>query len=193
LVLEKLTSNLSQFYRKLTNFWDTFGILINELKKMESEKDRIDVVIAIGGNIGDVELTFQKALNLLAQHDISDIRISSIYANPPVNCITGTPDFKNAVILCKTTLKPQELLKTTQEIEIKLGRPSSHFSNMSRTIDLDIILYGSEIIISENLIIPHPRAIERLFVIQPLNEIAPDLIFPNTQHTVSEHFKILSK
>jgi len=160
---------------------------------MNLKVKRVDVVIALGGNIGDVELTFQNAIKLFSQHDISDIKSSSIYKNPAVNCINETPDFKNAVILFKTSLKPQELLKITQNIEVNLGRPSKHFSNMSRTIDLDIILYGDEIINLENLIIPHPRAVERLFVIKPLNEIAPNIIFPNTQLTASEHFKILSK
>ena len=86
-----------------------------------------------------------------------------------------------------------ELLKLCQSIEIALGRPAQHSSRESRIIDLDIILFGSEVIKSEVLTIPHPRAAQREFVLRPLNEIAPEWLFPDRQKTVSELFAALNK
>ena len=130
----------------------------------------------------------------LEKNSFSDIVISSLYSNPAVNCIPNTPDFINGAIIGKWNKTPEELLVLTQKIEIELGRQKIHRSNMSRTLDIDIILFGNIIMSTEKLIIPHPRAKERDFVLVPLNEIAPVWTFPDTGKSVSAELKeLLSK
>lgn len=142
------------------------------------------VAFAIGGNIGDVPKTFSCAIKMLEQNGFSNVVVSSFYSNPALNCVLGTPDFINGAIIGKWNKTPEELLALTQKIENTLGRPEIHKSNTSRTIDIDIILFGNMIISTKELIVPHPRAKEREFVLIPLNEIAPDWVFPNTKKTV---------
>ena len=151
----------------------------------------IKIALALGGNLGDVPVTFSSAIKLLKKNGFSDIVFSSLYENPAVNCIPNTPDFINGAITGRWDKTPDELLALTQEIEIALGRAKIHRSDMSRTLDIDIILFGNAIISTEKLIIPHPRAKERNFVLVPLNEIAADFVFPDTGKTVNTTLKEL--
>ena len=148
-----------------------------------------NVAIAFGGNIGNPELIFNQAITLLDENDFLVTKKSALIKNPPVGCVDGTPDFFNGAIVGKWEKDASALLSLTQKIETALGRPKKHQSNMARTIDLDIILFGDQIIKSETLTIPHPRAQNRIFVISPLNDIAPDWIFPDTKCSVSEIFR----
>ena len=148
-----------------------------------------NVAIAFGGNIGNAELIFNQAINLLNENGFLVGKKSTLMRNLPVGCIDGTPDFFNGAIIGKWKKDAITLLLLTQKIETTLGRPKKHQSNMARTIDLDIILFGDQIIKSEDLIIPHPRAQDRIFVISPLNDIAPDWMFPDTKLSVSEVFR----
>lgn len=150
-----------------------------------------NTAIAFGGNLGDVESTFKEAVRLLGEGGFEVFKISSLLNNKAVGCITGTPDFKNGVIIGKWSGKAKELISLCQKIEITLGRPREHQSNMSRAIDLDIIIFGSEIIKTENLTIPHPRAQSRDFVLIPLSLMAQDWVFPDTKLTVEEALKKL--
>lgn len=151
----------------------------------------VNVAIAFGGNMGNPELIFNQAINLLDENDFLVTKKSALIRNPPIDCVDGTPDFFNGAIIGKWGKDAITLLSLTQKIETTLGRPKKHQRNMPRTIDLDIILFGDQIIKSEKLTIPHPKAQNRTFVISPLNDIAPDWIFPDTKGSVSEVFRTI--
>lgn len=104
------------------------------------------------------------------------IQTSSFYKNKPVGP-QDQPDFLNAVASIDTGLSPDGLLDYLQDIEVQQGRKRNiHWG--ARTLDLDILLFGSEVINSTRLVIPHPEMHKRAFVLQPLYEIAPDLVIP---------------
>jgi 2-amino-4-hydroxy-6-hydroxymethyldihydropteridine diphosphokinase len=149
------------------------------------------VALALGGNIGNMTETFNSVKIMLRKNGFYNINLSSPYSNPASNCIPNTPDFTNAIATGCWDKSAEELLNLTQQLEINSGRPSSHRSDMSRTLDIDIILFGHEIISTKKLTIPHPRAKNRDFVLIPLNEIAADWIFPDSGLTVKETLNIL--
>ena len=137
----------------------------------------MQVYLGLGSNLGDRQANIEKALKLL--NDTLQIElVSSIYETEPVGYVEQ-PMFLNAVCCGQTELGPLQLLSLVKGIEASLGRVSS-FPNAPRTIDLDIIFYGSMIMQTPELTIPHPRLEERAFVLIPLLEIAPDL-----RHSVS--------
>ncbi|EWH22625.1 2-amino-4-hydroxy-6-hydroxymethyldihydropteridine diphosphokinase [Bacillus haynesii] len=130
--------------------------------------------IALGSNIGRREEYLKKAVSLLHHHPSVQVTdISSIYETDPVG-YTDQDLFLNMAAAVKTSLSPFELLDLTQRIEKELGRKRD-IRWGPRTADLDILLYNRENIETEQLIVPHPRMHERLFVLIPLLEIYPDL------------------
>lgn len=129
--------------------------------------------IALGSNIGSREEYLKKAVALLHQHpSVTVTKVSSIYETDPVGYTDQAP-FLNMAAAVKTSLSPFELLDLTQHIENELGR-TRNIRWGPRTADLDILLYNRENIETEQLIVPHPRMHERLFVLVPLLEIYPD-------------------
>ena len=144
----------------------------------------IKIAIALGGNLGDVAAAFEQAASLLAAGGVGEIRRSGNYRTRPVGCAPGAPDFLNAALTGVWRGSAGELLKLCQRIEIELGRPARHGVNRDRPLDHDLILFEGEIIRSETLTVPHPRALERLFVLEPLAEIAPEWVFPEQKITV---------
>jgi 2-amino-4-hydroxy-6-hydroxymethyldihydropteridine diphosphokinase len=144
------------------------------------------IAIALGGNLGDVEKSFDFAKSMLKRHGMVIDAVSSSYRTVPVDCAPGTPDFINAVLIGKWNKSPESLLRLCQQIEQTSGRPATHGINQPRTLDMDIILFGDGIINSPELTIPHPRAHERNFVLQPLAEIAPEWVFPDSGKTVKQ-------
>ena len=128
------------------------------------------VAIALGGNLGNPLDYFINAIKLLS-NSVHNIKCATIYTTKPVDCVPGTPDFKNTVLLATFDGTPLELLQICQNIETTLGRPKNHSSHESRTIDLDILLFDNLQISLPNLTIPHPRMHERLFVLLPLCEL----------------------
>ena len=140
--------------------------------------EKASVYICTGTNLGDriANLTF--ARNSLSER-ARLLKISSYYETEPVGFI-DQPWFLNQVIELQTRLTPIELLSLCLEIEKSLGRVRT-FQNAPRVLDLDILLYGDVILNQENLVLPHPRLTERKFVLEPLVEIAPDVIHPILQ------------
>lgn len=138
----------------------------------------IDVYIGLGSNLDNPLNQIRKALESIDLHaDIQIKAISSFYGNPPMGP-TDQPNFVNAVAKLATTMPALDLLNFLQGIERKQNRVKKmHWG--PRTIDLDILLYGVEMINLPNLMIPHPGLTQRPFVVWPLLEIAPDLILPN--------------
>jgi 2-amino-4-hydroxy-6-hydroxymethyldihydropteridine diphosphokinase len=134
-----------------------------------------DVLIALGGNVGDVRATFQKAIaNVCGMSQAVLKARSSDYATPPWGD-QQQPRFINACIEIETGLDPHALLFTLQRIEKKFGRDRAHEQHWGpRTLDLDLIAYDDVSIQKPDLTLPHPRLFERAFVLVPLAEIAPD-------------------
>lgn len=138
----------------------------------------ITTYIALGSNLQNPSAQLQTAITSLAQIPNSCLRkTSAFYKNPPQG--PPQPDFINAVVELQTTLSALDLLATLQQIELQQGRIRTSERNGPRTLDLDIILYGDETIQTAQLIIPHPRLYSRPFVLIPLYEIAPELVFPD--------------
>ena len=132
-------------------------------------------VIALGSNLGNRELYIDSAVAELAKI----IEITHLSTNHETDPVGGPeqPKYLNAIAIAETELDPRELLIVMLEIENKLGRKREvHWG--PRTIDLDLIVFGDEIIDSETLVLPHPRAHERKFVLEPWLEIEPDAYIP---------------
>lgn len=136
------------------------------------------VFIGLGSNIEPRMEFIQKAIaEIQAFGEL--VKTSSIIENEPVGFEADT-NFLNAVIEIATDLSPRALLLKLQEIEMKLGRTSKSQNKIynSRTIDLDILYYGQQILVSPELTIPHPEVFHRDFVLTPLREIAGDFVDP---------------
>lgn len=130
-------------------------------------------VIALGANIGNPQEQIDIALELLRQ-SIDVQKVSSVFTTKPVGNI-DQPDFLNAVCIAESELPAADLLSLLHGIEKVLGRTREiHWG--PRTLDLDLIQYGSILSYSEDLMLPHPRAHERRFVLEPWAEIDPDAI-----------------
>jgi 2-amino-4-hydroxy-6-hydroxymethyldihydropteridine diphosphokinase len=141
--------------------------------------------IALGANLGDREMNIKRALQLLHETPgIKVTKISSFLENPAVGGPADAPSFINAAAEIETTLGSHALLQRMMEIEITLGR-QRRTKWEPRPIDLDILLYGDQVISSQELIIPHPLMHERRFVLQPLAEIGPDVVHPMLQMSIA--------
>ncbi len=137
--------------------------------------------------MGDRKANIEFAIESLVELQSSDHSlVSSLFETEPVNCPPGSSPFLNAVMEIECNREPHEILSYCQSIEKKLGRPDSHPKNAPRSIDLDILYLGDLINDSPDLILPHPQLHLRLFVLDPLCEIRPDLILPTQSKTVSE-------
>jgi 2-amino-4-hydroxy-6-hydroxymethyldihydropteridine diphosphokinase len=140
--------------------------------------------IALGSNIGDRFRYLYQAVKQLNEHEeISVVNTSSIYETEPVGYVEQDR-FLNMVIQVKTNLSPFELLDVTRKIEKELGRKRDVRWG-PRTLDLDILLYNYENIETEQLIIPHPRMLERAFVLVPLLELDANIRIPNVDRCLS--------
>jgi 2-amino-4-hydroxy-6-hydroxymethyldihydropteridine diphosphokinase len=142
----------------------------------------IPVAIALGSNLGDRGAHLDFALSRLAPI-LSDIHASSRHDTAPVDVPGNQPRYLNAAVVGRTTLTAHELLGALQAIEVERGR-TRPFVNAPRTLDLDLILYGDAIASDGVLTVPHPRFRERTFVLEPLAEIAPEMVDPVSGLTV---------
>jgi len=149
-------------------------------------KKSTKIALSLGGNLGDVSAAFDVAVDALAKAGLCEIRRSSIYVTAPVDCAPGTPDFFNAALVGEWSGTSEELLCVCKKLEEKAGRPAKHARNASRTLDLDIILFGDQIINTSTLNIPHPELQNRFFVLDPLVEIAPNWKCPETGLSLKE-------
>ena len=135
------------------------------------------VLIALGGNVGDVRTTFGKAIaNICGMTQGTLVARSSDYLNPPLGD-QQQPHYVNAFIEIETRLDPHALLFTLHKIEKKFGRDRAHEQHWGpRTLDLDLLAYDDVRLGKRELTLPHPRMFERAFVLVPLAEIAPDRV-----------------
>lgn len=144
--------------------------------------------IALGSNVGDSPSILRRTMDELEKLSGKPLRRSSLWQTTPVDCPPGSPTFVNAVVALDPL--PDEnswsLLTKMLAMEKVFGRRPKLVLNEPRRLDLDLICYGEEMSSRSELILPHPRAHERRFVLQPLNEIAPNLILPGHRRTVTQ-------
>lgn len=141
--------------------------------------------IGLGSNLGDRLAHLRNAVDAV-KHLGDSIAVSSLYESEPFGVGDDQqPMYLNMVLSIRTDLTPQQLLSELLKIELINGRVR-HRRYESRTLDLDILMYGNEVIKTPELAIPHPRMHERAFVMLPLSEIAADLALPNCDLTISQ-------
>ena len=134
-------------------------------------------LIALGGNVGDVRSTFNRAVPMLCDGDaVRLLARSSDYRTPPWG-FADQPPFTNAVIAIATSLSPRDLLARALSVERAFGRDRERERRWGpRTLDLDLLAYDDLVLHSRDLTLPHPRLFERAFVLVPLAEISPDRV-----------------
>ena len=156
--------------------------------EVRSQKSEVLAFIALGSNLGDSRQNVLRAMERLQALSTLPLLKSSLIENAPVDCPPGSPNFVNAVVglfpLAGET--PESLLKKLQAIEIEFGRQPKTVFNEPRPLDLDLIAFGLETRNTPELVLPHPRAHLRSFVLQPLAEITPDFVLPGQMKTVAE-------
>jgi 2-amino-4-hydroxy-6-hydroxymethyldihydropteridine diphosphokinase len=135
------------------------------------------IFVGLGSNLGDRERNLREAVERLRK--IGAVRLSTLRDTDPVG-VADQPNFLNAVAELSSELPARELLDRLLEIERELGRDRTKEERWGpRTIDLDLLLYGDEVIDEPGLTLPHPRLAERRFVLEPLHELAPELVLPD--------------
>jgi 2-amino-4-hydroxy-6-hydroxymethyldihydropteridine diphosphokinase len=142
----------------------------------------INVYLLLGSNLGDRKLFMDKAIQHIAEDIAPVIKISPVYETQSWGK-SDAPDYLNQVILLQTDMPAQEILKKILNIELILGRKREEKWG-SRTIDIDILFYGDNIINEDGLHVPHPELHKRRFTLEPLSDLAPDLIHPNYNKSI---------
>jgi 2-amino-4-hydroxy-6-hydroxymethyldihydropteridine diphosphokinase len=147
------------------------------------QREPVTAYVGLGANLGDARQAVLDAIDAIAGLPATTVaKRSSLYRSAPVDA--GGPDYINAVIEIRTALAAPGLLAQLQRIEQGAGR-TRPYRNAPRTLDLDLLLYGSASIDSELLTVPHPRMQERAFVLLPLAEIAPQAVPPEALAAVT--------
>ena len=141
------------------------------------------VALGLGSNLGDRAAVLGAVITELSGR-IRPLAVSSLFQSAPVGFLEQ-PDFLNCVFCGETDLSPRQLLELCREVEDSFGRVRS-FPNAPRTVDIDILLFGSRVVSEPGLVVPHPRMRSRAFVLVPLAEVAPDWMDPGTSGTVQQ-------
>ena len=139
----------------------------------------MQIVLMLGGNLPGSRKAMRDAVEKFASAGVKNIVCSRIVTSAAVDCVPDTPDFLDMALTGMWDGSAVELLSLCQRFEREAGRPAIHSSRESRILDCDIIFFGDAVVNAPDLIIPHPRAQRRRFVLEPLAEIAPDLHFPD--------------
>jgi len=159
--------------------------------------NQVTAYIAFGSNLGDRQALIQQALDALArQAGVTLRRVSPVYETEAVGFAHSAPPFLNGVAEIHVECPPRELLALLLRIESQLGRTRPRPSPgeprpQSRPIDLDLLLYGDQILSDPNLQIPHPRLQARWFVLKPLSDLCPRRMLPGLGVTVEEALRAL--
>lgn len=147
-----------------------------------------EVFVALGSNLGDSVRLITEAMTRLQSWSAGPLRRSSLWQSDPVDCPPNSPPFINAVVGLSPLPgeTPESLLAKLQQTESEFGRHPKQVHNEARPLDLDIISFGEESRSSLALTLPHPRAHLRGFVLEPLAEIAPELVLPGQTESVAQ-------
>ncbi len=145
------------------------------------------IYLSLGSNLGDRAAQIARAVEALAAAGVKVARQSALYATEPVPAAASRTQnwFLNCVLEAQTELMPRQLLRVLQQVERKLGRKRMAPSG-PRTMDIDLLLYGTSVVHAADLEVPHPRMAERRFVLVPLAELSPSLRHPTLHKTVLE-------
>ncbi len=146
------------------------------------------VLIGLGSNLGASSDVLHGASLALRRFARADFRSSSMWLTSPIGCPPGSPDFVNAVVgfVPARPFSPERLLKELKDLELAAGRQPNSRRNAPRALDLDLLVHGQQRRRGHRLILPHPRAYLRRFVLAPAAEIAPELRWPGTNATVAQ-------
>ena len=151
---------------------------------MGSRIDPKTAYIGLGSNLGDRVANLRAAINAI-QHLGDSVKLSAVYETEPFGVNENQPKYLNMVMAIRTDLSAAGLLSEFLDIERVHGRTRNR-PNESRTLDIDILMYGDRVLDTPELVLPHPRMHERAFVMLPLSEIAPQAVHPTLKITVSE-------
>ena len=147
------------------------------------------VYLGLGTNLGDKEQNLRMSIKKIEERIGNVVSLSAFYATAPWG-FSSENSFLNAAVCVETTLLPLQVLEETQRIERELGRTEKSVNGLyaDRLIDIDLLLYDDRVMDAEGLILPHPLLTERRFVMEPLSEIAPDVVHPVLHKTMKELF-----
>jgi 2-amino-4-hydroxy-6-hydroxymethyldihydropteridine diphosphokinase len=149
-------------------------------------------LVALGANLGDREQTLGRAVELLAgERQISAVACSRLHETASVGGAAGQGPFLNGVLGLKTTLAPEQLHAMLRRIESHLGRKRTE-RWAARPIDLDLLLYGEQVIETPNLVVPHPRMAFRRFVLEPAVEVGADMVHPTIGRSIAQLLALLN-
>jgi len=146
------------------------------------------VLIGLGSNRGESAVIVRTAMDRLRAFARGEVRCSSLWRTSPVDCPPDSGDFINAAVAfeARESLKPEALLRALKHLEASFGRVSNTVRNAPRELDLDLLLFDEQTRDSADFVLPHPRAVNRLFVLAPAAEVAPEAVWPGTGRTVAE-------
>jgi len=147
-----------------------------------------EVYLGIGGNLGDRLQNIRVAINLISERIAVPEQISSVYISEPWG-FQHAKYFTNAVVMIKTNKSADEIFGITTGIELEMKRVRNSTGYEGRTMDIDILFWGNDILKTENLIIPHPKIQDRLFVIMPMAEISKEFIHPVLKKNMQQLLK----
>lgn len=146
------------------------------------------VLIGIGSNRGDSVAIVGEALIRLQDFAAGAVQRSSLWRTSPVDCPPGSGDFINAAasFAARSGLTPEALLAGLKSLESQYGRRSPALRNAPRELDLDLLLFDDQQRAAADFVLPHPRAVDRLFVLAPAAEVLPDAVWPGTGRTIAD-------
>jgi 2-amino-4-hydroxy-6-hydroxymethyldihydropteridine diphosphokinase len=146
------------------------------------------VLIGLGSNRGESRRFVLEAMARLSEFAAGDVLCSHLWQTSPVDCPPGSAHFINAAaaFTAPRSLTPEGLLGSLKAIEREYGREQVSERNAPRELDLDLLLFDDEVRDTEEFMLPHPRAVDRLFVLAPAEEVLPDAIWPGTNQSIRQ-------
>jgi 2-amino-4-hydroxy-6-hydroxymethyldihydropteridine diphosphokinase len=163
-----------------------------------TDSNLIAVAVSLGSNLPYLNRS-PREIVLAAMDSLRLISIgadsSSVYRSEPVDCPEGSGDFINAAMILRLSsrISANEFLAVLEGIEADYGRQRSAEQNQARTLDIDIISFGNQELKSSRLILPHPRASQRRFVLMPLAEIHPEMVLPGQSENIAQLLSLLPR
>ncbi len=155
---------------------------------------KVMVLIGIGSNQGDSQRIVHEAMSRLRVFAQGELHCSSLWRTAPIDCPPGSPDFINAAVAfaARPDLVPEVLLKSLKALEAEFGRGAKTQRNAPRELDLDLLLFDDQTRHSEDFVLPHPRAVNRRFVLAPAAEVLPDAPWPGEGRNIRQLLNELS-